>query len=168
MGGFKLALKFSKKFYPDFIVGPVPLGKGEMGYYDMAFGKGDKRTAWPLCWPRVPALSHTTVLVRRKPLSKRHSKNWMPCTEGRPPDRLRESTDSKTGETTNLRRGHGWRAFESPKRCCDRSPDPSKTKSTLPARSWTHTNRWEFRAPFFRATRPSATCWHRNPTQKDQ
>ena len=40
--GFKLALKFSKKFYPDFIVGPVPLGKGEMGYYDMAFGKGDK------------------------------------------------------------------------------------------------------------------------------
>merc|ERR1739848_357619 len=107
-------------------------------------------------------------LVRRKPLSKRHSKNWMPCTEGRTPDRSRGSTDSKTGETTSLRRGHGWRAFESPKRRCDRSLDPSKTKSTLPARPWTHTNRWEFRAPFFRVTRPSATCWHRNSTQKDQ
>jgi len=39
--GFKLALKFSKKFYPDLIVGSVPLGKGERGFYDMAFGKGD-------------------------------------------------------------------------------------------------------------------------------
>ena len=40
--GFKLALKFSKKFCPDVVIMKTILsGDGEKEFYDMAFGKGD-------------------------------------------------------------------------------------------------------------------------------
>ncbi len=39
--GMKMALKFSKKFYPDVIIMKISLnGDGEKEFYDMAFGKG--------------------------------------------------------------------------------------------------------------------------------